>query len=124
MILSPSAYSPSPDATEARAPKPNGDQPTPQRPTPRFCLESTLGDHGPQVRINFATTSTRGIWIECRRRFGDWEFVTITLERPYLDERPLLHSAQIEVREYRVRYFDRAAPHSPWSLVQKIAVEP
>jgi hypothetical protein len=76
------------------------------------------------VQITFATTSSRGIWIECRRRFGDWEFVTITSERPYLDVRPLLHPQHIEVREYRLRYFDRTAPGGPWSLLRKITVEP
>jgi hypothetical protein len=39
-------------------------------------------------------------------------------------DRPLLNPAQPEVREYRLRFWDKGTPNGAWSEVQKITVAP
>lgn len=65
-----------------------------------------------------------GMWIESRRGTGDWEFLAIDTESPYLDERPLLNPAQPETREYRLRFWDNGQPNGEWSDVAKVTVSP
>ncbi len=120
MSLSQFAFAPLPSTAVAPPERTSADGAV----TPRFALQSVLGESGPGVQIGFASWSNRGIWIECRRRIGDWEFVAITTETSYGDGRGLLKPQHLEIREYRVRYFDWATPSAPWSPVQKIVVEP
>ena len=53
---------------------------------------------------------------------GPWEMLAIDLESPYFDERPLLVAGQPEVREYRMRWYDKDGPNGDWSPVQKVTV--
>jgi hypothetical protein len=76
------------------------------------------------VDIAFTKYTHQGVYIESRRNGGAWEFLAIDTEKPYTDERPLLNPAQPEVREYRLRFWDKGTPNGPWSEVQKISVAP
>lgn len=120
MSLSQFAFAPAPSTAVA----PTASTCADHAATPRFALTSVPGASGPEVQIDFASWSNRGIWIECRRRIGDWEFVAISTETSYRDARVLLKPQHLEIREYRVRYFDWATPAAPWSPAQKIVVEP
>jgi hypothetical protein len=123
MIVAPS-QPPSLRNADSRASTPSVPPSIRTLPTPQFTLDATPGETGPQVVLTFTTTPDRGVWIESRRDCGTWEFVTITQERTHRDWHPTRHPRQIEVREYRARYFDRATPGGPWSAVHKIVVIP
>ena len=43
---------------------------------------------------------------------------------PYMDERPLLVAGQPEVREYRLQYYDNAAPSCEFTPVESTTVTP
>lgn len=66
----------------------------------------------------------RGRNIESRRGGGTWAFLAIDTESPYLDDRPPLAAGQPEVREYRMRYWDKGTPNGEWTDMAKITVAP
>ncbi len=57
-------------------------------------------------------------------RGGAWEQLAIDLTSPYLDDRPLLVPTQLEVREYRLQFFDGDAPTDEFTEVQSVTVAP
>jgi hypothetical protein len=65
-----------------------------------------------------------GVYIESRRGTGDWEFLGIDTESPYKDERALLVATQPEIREYRMRFWDKGTPNGGWTDVVKVTVSP
>ena len=93
-------------------------------PTPVVKLEVEQGGAGQFVKISFFKYSHMGVYIESRRGTGPWEFLTIDTESPYNDERPLLVAGQPEVREYRMRYWDKGTPNGDWSDTAKATVAP
>ncbi len=123
MIVPSLTCSPSSRAESAPLSRTPGESPSIVRPVPRFSLEEGRDETGPVVWIRFPSASLRGVWIECRSRTGEWEFLALTLERAHLDRLPPGHLAETAVREYRARYFDRMTIGGPWSAVQKIAIE-
>ena len=76
------------------------------------------------VRIGFFKYGHEGVFIECRRGGGDWEFLSIDTESPYTDERPLLVPTAPEVREYRMSFWDKGAPNGEWTAATKLTVSP
>lgn len=92
--------------------------------TPRVTLKLGQGDACQCVDIFFIKYTHQGVYIESRRNGGNWEFLGIDTEKPYTDDRPLLAPGQAEVREYRLRFWDKGTPNGPWSDVAKIAVAP
>jgi hypothetical protein len=100
-----------------------GAENTADHPTPKFSLKVGQGGTCQCVDISFTKYTHQGVYIESKRG-GDWEFLAIDTEKPYTDERPLLNAAQPEVREYRLRYWDKGTPNGPWSEVQKATVAP
>ncbi len=93
-------------------------------PTPKYSLALGQGAGCQCVDISFTKFTHQGVYIESKRGNGNWEFVAIDTEKPYTDDRPLLDPAQPEVREYRLRFWDKGTPNGPWSEVQKITVAP
>ena len=91
-------------------------------PIPEFTAAVELGPEGPRVRINFKKHGHDGIWIESRINNGDWAFLAIDTVKPYLDERPLSVANAHEVREYRMRWWDKSQRHGEWSASQKVVV--
>ena len=41
-----------------------------------------------------------------------------------MDERPLLQAGTPEVREYRMRFWDKGPPNGDWTDVVKVTVSP
>jgi hypothetical protein len=41
-----------------------------------------------------------------------------------MDERPLLVAGTPEVREYRMRFWDKGTPNGDWTDVTKVTVSP
>ncbi|MBI5393701.1 MAG: hypothetical protein HZA91_00210 [Verrucomicrobia bacterium] len=93
-------------------------------PVPVFKLEAVQGAGCQSVKISFTKYSHMGVWIECRRAGGAWEFLAIDTESPYLDERALLAAGQPEIREYRLRYWDKGTPNGDWTDTAKITGAP
>ena len=92
--------------------------------TPRFKAELEQGAACQCVRLTFYKYGHTGVYIESRRGSGDWELLGIDTDSPYLDERPLLAAGQPEVREYRMRFWDKGMANGDWTDVTKVTVSP
>lgn len=95
-----------------------------EKPTPKFSAEPEQGASCQCVRLRFAKYGHMGVYIESRRGTGTWEFLAIDTESPYEDERALLVAGQPEVREYRLRFWDKGTPNGDWTDVVKVTVSP
>ena len=94
-------------------------------PVPRVLTELLQGNGAQTVKITFFKYGHMGVYIESRRGAnGVWEFLAIDTESPYLDERPLLAAGQPEVREYRLRFWDKGTPNGDWTDVTSETVSP
>lgn len=91
---------------------------------PDVQLEITQGKLCQAVKIHFVKHGHLGVWIEGTRGKGLWEFVGVDTASPYLDERALLAPGVPEVREYRLRYWDKGKPNGDWTGVVTITVGP
>lgn len=95
-----------------------------EKPLPKVTAHVEQGAGCQCVRLVFAKYTHMGVYSESRRSTGDWQFLAIDTESPYLDERPLLVTAQPEVREYRMRFWDKGTPNGDWTDVVKVTVSP
>ena len=91
-------------------------------PVPEYALAVEQGAGSQSVRLDFTKFNHQGVHIESRRNNGAWEFLGVDTEKPYQDERPLLVANAPEVREYRLRFWDKGKPNGDWSPVQKVTV--
>jgi hypothetical protein len=91
---------------------------------PKFLAVAEQGAGCQCVRLTFYKYGHMGVYIESRRGSGGWEFLAIDTESPYEDERALLTAGQPEVREYRMRFWDKGTPNGDWTDVVKITVSP
>jgi hypothetical protein len=92
--------------------------------TPKFTASPVQGSGTGAVNITFFKYGHMGVYIETRRGTGAWEFLAIDTESPYTDERALLVAGQPEVREYRMRFWDKGTPNGDWTDVAKVTVSP
>lgn len=92
--------------------------------TPKFSAELEQGSGCQCVRMRFAKYGHMGVYIESRRGGGAWEFLAIDTESPYEDDRALLTAGQPEVREYRMRFWDKGTPNGEWTDVVSVTVSP
>ncbi|MBI5686674.1 MAG: hypothetical protein HZC54_16525 [Verrucomicrobia bacterium] len=92
--------------------------------SPDIQLEVVGGKVCQAVKVHFVKHGHTGVWIECKRGGGKWEFVAVDTGSPYLDERPLLVAGQPEVREYRVCFWDKGEPNNEWTNIVTITVGP
>jgi hypothetical protein len=95
-----------------------------EKTVPKFIIEMLQGNGCQCVKLTFYKYTHMGVYIESRRGTGAWEFLAIDTESPYEDERPLLVAGQPEVREYRMRFWDKGTPNGGWTDVQKVTVSP
>lgn len=80
---------------------------------------------GSQVRIEFDKRRFDGVWIESRRKGdADWTPLGVDLFSPYMDTRPPAQAGTPEVREYRLRYYDKDAPVGEWSDIISVTTTP
>ncbi len=98
--------------------------PGPARPVPKFRLDVEDGTEGQAVRISFSKYGHQAVVIESRRAGGPAEALPLAGQSPYTDSRPLLVAGQPEVREYRLRFWDKGEPNGPWTPWREIAVAP
>jgi hypothetical protein len=95
-----------------------------EKPAPKQSATVEQGSGCQCVRLTFAKYGHMGVHIESRRGTGPFEFLAVDTETPYLDERPLLVASQPEVREYRMRFWDKGTPNGDWTGVAKVTVSP
>lgn len=101
-----------------------GQEDATENPLPTFTLAVERMGGCECVRIFFKKYGRQGVVIHGRRGGGAWEMLAIDLSSPYHDERPLLAAGQPEVREYRLQFYDDAAPVGDFTPVQSAAVTP
>jgi hypothetical protein len=101
-----------------------GQEDTAEHPLPEFSLKLERGEGCQCVKVSFKKFGRQGVVIYSRRGGGAWEMLGIDLASPYMDERPLLAPATPEVREYRLQYYDDAAPAGEFTAVQSVSVTP
>jgi hypothetical protein len=89
-----------------------------------FVFSQDRGSNGDRVKLMFKKHGHDGIWIEGRRNDGNWEFLGVTTVKPWYDERPLSQPNVPEIREYRLRWWDKSEPNGDFSPVQKVTVGP
>ncbi len=92
--------------------------------TPKFTVRALPGQSAEVVRLKFFKFGHAGVCMESRRGGGDWEPLGVDTESPYDDERPLLAADTPEVREYRMRFWDKGTPNGDWTGVAKVTVSP
>ena len=91
---------------------------------PKFLTELLQGTGCQCAKLTFYKYGHMGVYIESRRGTGAWEMLGIDTDSPYTDERPLLAAGQPEVREYRMRFWDKGTPNGDWTDVAKVTVSP
>ncbi len=91
---------------------------------PDFTATTERGASIERVKIVFTKYNHDGVSIDTRRNSGDWEFLTIAMVKPWYDERPLLDAALPEIREYRLRWWDKGVANGEFSPVQRVTVAP
>jgi hypothetical protein len=89
---------------------------------PEVSIGVQMGAACQCAAIGFTKYGHDGVWIECRRNGGDWEYLAIWTQKPYIDERPLLDGATAETREYRLRWWDKGQANGEWSPVQRVVL--
>ena len=85
------------------------------------AISGTENQYG---RVKFVKNGHEYVIIECRINGGAYVELGMANKSPFIDDRPLLVPGVAEIREYRARYYDNAAPSSGWSDVAKVTVGP
>ena len=101
-----------------------GSEDTVEHPVPKFSAEALPGITSQVVKLTFFKYTHMGVVIECRRNGGAWEMLAIDTDSPYMDERALLSPTTPELREYRMRFWDKGTPNGDWTDVAKVTVSP
>jgi len=95
------------------------------QPLPTFTLEVERAGGCECVKVKFKKNGRQGVVVFSRRGpNGVWEMLAIDLGSPYLDQRPLLVAGTPEVREFKLQYYDDAAPVGDFTPVQSVTVAP
>ncbi|MDD5037519.1 MAG: hypothetical protein PHE55_22555 [Methylococcaceae bacterium] len=101
-----------------------GSQSTAVHLIPEFTASTECGSTIERMKIIFTKHSHDGVYIESRRNNGAWEFLTIASVKPWYDERPLLDPNAPEIREYRLRWWDKDEANGEFSPVQRVTIGP
>ena len=92
--------------------------------TPEYTVTTERGASIEQANISFTKYGHDGVSIDGRRNQGDWEFLAISMLKPWLDTRPLLDPLLPEIREYRLRFWDKGDANGEHTAVQRVTVGP
>lgn len=98
-------------------------RPEARREVPRFWLRLERGAKGEMaVAIGFSKYGHQGVWIESRRGGAAPEPLGIGVPTPFHDRRPLQTPGQPEMREYRMRFWDKGEPNGEWTPWRALAL--
>ena len=104
---------------EAPPPPPPGEVPVPE-----ITVTAISGTENQYGRVKFVKNGHEYVIIECRINGGAYVELGMANKSPFIDNRPLLVPGVAEIREYRARYYDNAAPSSGWCGPEKVTVGP
>lgn len=101
-------------------------RPAVEKPAPGLQLTVGEGIDAEIVKVRFFKYGHQGVVIESRIGGQDapWEEIGITTASPRFDKRPLRDPERPEVREYRLRFWDKGEANGDWTVVSKITVSP
>ncbi len=91
---------------------------------PEFTLKAVQGPDCQCVELGYKKYGHTGVFIQSRVNGGDWVDLAVGMESPYLDSRPLALAGKPEVREFRLRFWDKGVAVGDWTPVQKITIAP
>ena len=91
---------------------------------PSFTTKVEQGPTCQCVRFNIRKYEHEGVALESKRGNGDWEPLAVIMSGTYVDARPLLVAGVPEVRQYRMRFYDDAAPNGDYTDVTSLNVGP
>jgi hypothetical protein len=91
---------------------------------PDLTASVEQGNGQQSVVLNYTKHGHDGAHIESRRNGGDWELLAININKPHIDTRPLLVANTPEVREFRLRRWDKGEAVGEFSPVAKVTVSP
>ena len=101
-----------------------GSEDTVVHSVPKFTTTLLQSGGSQVVKLTFFKYTHMGVYIESRRNGGAWELLGIDTESPYMDERALLAPGTPEMREYRMRFWDKGTPNGDWTDMAKVTVSP
>ena len=101
-----------------------GTQSTADSDVPDFTVTTERGPTIERVKLNFIKYNHGGVVVESRRNGGPWEVLAIVVTKPWYDERALLVDNAPEIREYRLRWWDKGDANGEYTAVQKVTVAP
>ena len=89
---------------------------------PQVKIDVVQGATGKAAKIVFIKHGHAGVYAECKRGAANFEFLAIDTNSPYLDERPLLVAGTPEMRQYRLRFWDKGTPNGDWTDIITVTV--
>ena len=89
-----------------------------------FTVITERGMLGERVKLMFTKYSHDGVIVESRRGDGDWEVLGVVVTKPWYDERDLLVANVPEIREYRLRWWDKGIVNGEYTAVQRVNIGP
>ncbi len=101
-----------------------GTQSTADSDVPDFTVTTERGPTIERVKLTFTKYNHGGVIVESRRNGGPWEVLGIAVTKPWYDERALLVDTAPEIREYRLRWWDKGDANGEYTPVQKVTVAP
>jgi hypothetical protein len=95
------------------------------QPCPVFTLKTVGGETCDHVEGPCKKFTHEGVAVESRRGAEEeFSFLLNTTARSFVDTRPLLVPGVPEVREYRLRFWDKGVANGEWSESASITVGP
>lgn len=91
---------------------------------PEYTAVSDRGQTIERAKITFTKYGHDGVAIESRVNGGMWIEIGIAMVKPWYDERELETPNTAEVREYRLRWWDKGFAHDDYTPVQRVTVGP
>jgi hypothetical protein len=91
---------------------------------PEFTVVTDRGPTIERAKITFTKYGHDGVAVESRVNGGIWVEIGIAMIKPWYDERELLDPNTAELREYRLRWWDKGFAHDDYTPVQRVTVGP
>ncbi|MEY3789048.1 MAG: hypothetical protein RLZ75_3256 [Pseudomonadota bacterium] len=92
---------------------------------PKFTAVTDRGPTIKRTKITFTKYGHDGVAVECRVNGGIWVEIGIAMVKPWHYERELLDPNTAELREYRLRWWDKGFAHDDdYTPVQRVTVGP
>jgi hypothetical protein len=91
---------------------------------PEFTAVTDRGPTIERAKITFTKYGHDGVAVEYRVNGGIWVEIGIAMVKPWYDECELETPNNAEVREYRLRWWDKGFAHEDYSPLQRVTIGP